>query len=93
MRLTTIVLDLPVVLAFAVAGQSSHYGSVTVSAVLLTAWPFAVGALVGWVVTGGAGWALRSLRAGAVIWPVTVILGMALRWRVIRTPCRRSSFS
>jgi len=80
MRLTTIVIDLLVVLAFAVAGQSSHYGAVTVSGVLLTAWPFAVGALVGWILTGGAGWALRSLRAGLVIWPVTLLVGMGLRW-------------
>ncbi|MGC0249075.1 DUF3054 domain-containing protein [Pseudactinotalea sp. Z1748] len=79
MRLVSIALDLLVVLAFAVAGRASHYDTVTPTGVLQTAWPFAVGALVAWVIAGRTRWALRSLRSGLLIWPITLALGMGLR--------------
>ena len=82
MRLTTLALDVAVVLVFAIAGRASHYDSVTPAGVLSTAWPFAVGLLIAWLAAGRTRWALRSLPAGLLIWPVTLLAGMAIRWLV-----------
>lgn len=79
MRLTTLALDLVVVLAFAFAGNRSHYGEVTMAGVLQTTWPFALALLAGWLIAGRTRWALRSLRSGLLIWLTTVIGGMLLR--------------
>lgn len=80
MRVTIGGLDLLVVLLFAVAGHASHYGAVTFAGVLGIAWPFAVGAIAGGTIVALAGWTMHHLRAALVIWPVTVTIGMALRW-------------
>lgn len=79
MRITTLALDLAVVLLFAIAGQASHYDAVTVSGVLGIAWPFAIGLVLAWLVAGRTRWSLRSLRTGVLIWPLTLVAGMAIR--------------
>lgn len=79
MRLTSLALDLLVVLAFAAFGRLSHYGELSALGVLETGWPFAVGMAIGWVLAGRSGRRLRGFRAGLLIWLLTLILGIALR--------------
>lgn len=80
MRVTVGGLDLLVVLLFAIAGHASHYGNVTIAGVWGIAWPFALGALAGSAVLAVAGRAGHHLRSGLVLWPITLAVGMALRW-------------
>lgn len=73
------VLDLALVAFFAVIGRLSHYGSLSLGGWWTTAWPFLVGALLGW-----AGLALLRrpgwwVSAGVVVWLVTLVGGMVLR--------------
>lgn len=79
MRATSIGLDIAVVLAFALAGRASHDEGLSLLGLADTAWPFLLGLVLGWVLVGRSRLALRSLRAGLIIWPVTVAAGMLLR--------------
>jgi hypothetical protein len=74
------VLDLVAVLVFAAAGKSSHAEHGGVVEVLVIAWPFAVGAAVGW----GAHLALRRtppVSASSGLWVAAgaVVVGHVLR--------------
>lgn len=80
MRLLAVLLDLLAVLVFAAAGRRSHEGEDGLLAVLDIAWPFAVGVAVGHLLLVALpALAPAAVRAGAVVWPVTVIVGMVLR--------------
>lgn len=75
----TAAVDAACVLAFAAAGRSSHARDGGVVGVLGTAWPFLVGAAVGWV-------AVRAWREPGRPWPTGVVVaatawlgGLALR--------------
>lgn len=77
--ITAGVCDVVCVIAFAVAGRSSHAHGVGVVGVLHTAWPFLAGAAIGWVVA-------RAWRSPVRLWPTTTIVwacawgaGMVLR--------------
>lgn len=73
-----IAADVAAVLVFAAAGRSAHGEAITVPGLLSTAGPF----LVGLVVAGllARGWrAPLAVRTGLVVWPVTVIVGLAVR--------------
>lgn len=72
-------VDLLALLVFAAIGRRSHAEGITVLGVLSTAWPFAVGAAVGWLVA-------RAWRRPVVLWPSGVaawlgalVVGMLLR--------------
>lgn len=70
--------DLAVVLAFAAVGRRSHGEEAAALEVLGVAWPFAVGAGLGWLATDG----IRrptSWRTGTGAWAGAVAGGMALR--------------
>lgn len=73
-----IVIDLVLVLVFAVIGRASHGEALSLSGIATTAWPFLVGCLVGSLV---AVLAMRVtwLTEGLVVWLVTVLVGMVLR--------------
>ena len=73
-----LVADLALVTVFAALGRSSH-GEDAVAA-LVTAWPFLVGAVVGWLVG-------RAWQRPAAVWPtgVTVWLGAEIVGMVLRT--------
>jgi hypothetical protein len=62
-RPTWLAVDLLALLVFATIGRRSHAEGITVAGVLSTAWPFAVGAVVGWLV-------VRAWRRPVAVWPV-----------------------
>lgn len=74
-----IAADLAAVVVFVLIGRRSHAESDTLTGLLHTAWPFLVGAVVGWLIARG--WrAPYSIRAtGLIVWLVCVALGMVLR--------------
>src|SRR3954451_379209 len=72
-------LDLACVLVFVLIGRASHSEGETLAGLARTAWPFLAGLGAGWAAVLGLRWSGATLRAGAVIWPVTVALGMVLR--------------
>lgn len=74
-----LALDMVALLVFAAIGRRSHAEGVTFGGVLTTAWPFAVGAVVGW-------FAARAWRRPVALWPSGVAawlgalaVGMLLR--------------
>ncbi|MEO5901967.1 MAG: DUF3054 domain-containing protein [Ilumatobacteraceae bacterium] len=76
------VLDVVAVVVFVAIGRRSHdeTGSV-VAGIAKVAAPFLIALVVGWVVARA--WrAPTTLSAIAVIWPITVALGMVLRHTV-----------
>jgi len=76
---TALVLDLCCVAAFVLIGRASHSEGETVAGVARTAWPFLVGLAIGWVAARGWRRPVSVRRAGAGVWIVTVLVGMALR--------------
>lgn len=83
MRLSLVALvDLGCVLVFAAIGRASHGEDVSPVGLAATAWPFAAGWLVGWVLVT----VVRTARARPVglgtavlVWVPTVVVGMLLR--------------
>ncbi len=74
------VLDVLVIVIFAAIGRASHSETHPVLESLFVAWPFLVGAAIGWAIAlGPIGRAATSLMAGLPIWLATVVIGMALR--------------
>ncbi|WP_308198502.1 DUF3054 domain-containing protein [Rhodococcus sp. ARC_M5] len=77
------VLDLLMVLLFAAIGRRSHDEATALSGLFHTAWPFVVGAAVGWVVTFALYRnkfdAFLVVPTGIVVWVTTVVVGMVLR--------------
>lgn len=72
--------DLLAVLVFAAIGRHTHGETGGAVGVLVTAWPFLVGAVVGWLVA--IGWHRRtpqSLADAVPVWVSTVAVGMVLR--------------
>lgn len=74
------VLDIAVVLLFAGIGRASHHEANPVLDSLVTAWPFLVGAAVGWLIARLA-WQVAPLtvRRGWPVWISAVAVGMILR--------------
>jgi hypothetical protein len=83
-----LLLDFAAIAIFAAVGRSSHAEGVTVVGVLITAWPFLVGCLVGTLVAriGQASYRI----SGILSWVSTVIIGMILR--VLTGPGTQLSF-
>ena len=72
-------LDACCIVVFVAIGRSSHHDGVTVGGMASTSWPFAVGALCGWI--AGRTWRhpVSVVPAGATIWVICVAVGMVLR--------------
>ncbi len=73
-----IVIDLVLVVVFAVVGRASHGETLSLSGVVVTGWPFLVACLIGSVLAClvlRLGW----LREGLLVWAITVVVGMLLR--------------
>ena len=78
--LVAFLLDVLLVIVFAAAGRASHDEANPVLGALLTAWPFLVGTVIGWVVVRllRKSWPLE-VGPGITIWFSTVLIGMGLR--------------
>lgn len=74
-----VAADLAAVVVFVLIGRRSHAETDALSGLLHTAWPFLLGAVVGWLVARG--WrAPYSIRpTGIVVWLACVVVGMVLR--------------
>lgn len=73
-------LDLILVLVFAAIGRAEHDKGNVVLGVLDTAWPFLVGAAIGWgLVHQLSGREATSIGPGITVWLSTVLFGMILR--------------
>jgi len=73
-------VDLALVLVFAAVGRASHDEGNAVVGTLATAWPFLVGAVVGWALVRALShrWPL-TVGAGISVAVATVVGGMLLR--------------
>ncbi|PZS28343.1 MAG: DUF3054 domain-containing protein [Pseudonocardiales bacterium] len=70
--------DVLAVLVFAAVGRTSHAEGVNALGVLITAVPFLLGLLVGWLV--GRAWRTPlRLPVGVVVWVGTVVVGFGVR--------------
>lgn len=76
---TAAVLDLIVLLVFVVIGRSSHAEGLTIGGLAETAWPFLLGAVLGWLACRAWRAPLSVHRTGVPIWLATLVLGMLLR--------------
>ncbi|MBY4127255.1 DUF3054 domain-containing protein [Rhodococcus fascians] len=77
------VIDLLMVVLFAAIGRRSHEETAALSGLVHTAWPFVVGAAIGWIVTFALYRnkfdAFLIVPTGIVVWVTTVAVGMVLR--------------
>lgn len=67
--------DIIAVLVFAVLARMAH-GGLGLVAILDTFWPFAIGALGGWLLTRSKD--QFALGSGAIVWLCTAIVGLAI---------------
>jgi hypothetical protein len=74
-----VALDALCVLVFCTVGRRSHSEGLTVAGVAETAWPFLVGAAVGWVISRGWRRPASVAPTGLAVWAGTVAVGMLLR--------------
>ena len=72
------LLDLAVVVAFAAIGRASHDSDV-LGGLWMTAWPFLVGLVGGWLIARAWRRPLTVIRTGIPVWLSTVVIGMLLR--------------
>lgn len=70
--------DLVVIVVFVAVGRRTHHTGGAVAGFLRVLWPFLVGLVAGWLVTGLASVPLAWRRA-VPAWLVTVGVGVALR--------------
>ena len=85
----SLLLDFAAIAIFAAIGRSSHAEGLSLPGVLITAWPFLAGCLVGTVVARV--WRLAYWPSAIVIWISTVAVGMILR--VLSGPGTQLSFT
>jgi hypothetical protein len=71
--------DIIGVLLFCTVGRRSHAEGLTVAGVADTAWPFLVGAAVGWLVSRAWRQPAALVPTGVAVWLSTVVVGMLLR--------------
>ncbi len=81
-RATTVTIaagaDVLAVLVFAALGRSSHAEGVDAFGVLITAMPFLLGLLVGWLAVRAWRAPLR-LPVGVAVWAGVVVVGLGVR--------------
>lgn len=73
-------LDAGFILLFSALGRNTHAQGLDVSGILATAGPFLAAAAIGWLVTRAWRTPFGIWPAGVVIWLLTVVGGLALRW-------------
>lgn len=71
------------VVLFAAIGRRSHAEATALSSLFHTAWPFVVGAAIGWIIAFALYRnkfdAFLIVPTGIVVWVMTVAVGMVLR--------------
>ena len=80
----SVLADLVAVVFFVVVGRLSHDESLSASGLLRTGWPFVIGIVGGYVGIALTRWPVLSLRGGTVIAVKTFIIGLVLRYGVVR---------
>jgi hypothetical protein len=73
-----LVVDAVLVLVFAAIGRASH-GEDVFGGLFVTAWPFLVGLVLGWLVAQAWRAPFDPWRTGLPVWAITVAGGMLLR--------------
>lgn len=73
------VIDIVLVIVFALVGRSSHAEAASLTGLWTTAYPFLAGWLVGSLVVRSWRHPLRLWPTGVVVWVLTVAVGMLLR--------------
>ena len=71
--------DIIGVLLFCAIGRRSHAEGLTVAGVAQTAWPFLIGAAVGWLLSRAWRRPTAVVPTGVAVWVCTVAVGMLLR--------------
>ncbi len=75
-----LIVDLLLVVVFAVIGRMSHAEGLSLAGIVTTGWPFVLGLLFAWVLVTLFRWKpWRPFPAGVFVWIVTVGGGMLLR--------------
>lgn len=70
--------DVACILVFVAIGRRNHDEGVTLAGIAETAWPFLTGLAVGWLLARA--WRQpTALRTGAMVWPITIVIGMGIR--------------
>jgi hypothetical protein len=77
-----VLADLVAVLVFVTVGRHSHGEPLSMSGLLETGWPFAIGVVGGYIGIALTRWPLLSLRGGAVIVGKTAVIGLVLRYGI-----------
>jgi hypothetical protein len=77
--LSQVVIDILVVVLFVGIGRSNHHHGESISGIVSTTWPFAVGLAVGWLIVFVRHQDGVSIGAGLEILVSTVAVGMILR--------------
>lgn len=73
------LLDLAVVILFVLAGRRTHDSALVSLGTLHALWPFVASLVLAWALTRLLDLPLRGLRAGVLVWLVTLVPGMVLR--------------
>ena len=80
----SVLADLVAVAFFVIVGRLSHDESLSASGLLRTGWPFVVGVVGGYVGIALTRWPALSLRGGTLIAVKTFVIGLVLRYGVVR---------
>lgn len=73
------VIDVALIVVFALIGRSSHGETNSLGALWTTAYPFLAGWAIAYVTSGAWARPLRTWPTGVVAWILTVFVGMAIR--------------
>ncbi len=71
--------DLVLVVLFSAIGMRTHEGGFTIAGLLGVAWPFAAGAVIGWLVARAWRRPAGMWPAGVLVWLFAVVAGLILR--------------
>lgn len=71
--------DLVLILVFAAIGRDAHARGDIIGGAFLTAWPFLVGAALGWLALRVWARPFAIWPSGVAVWLGAVVVGMALR--------------
>lgn len=74
-----IVLDVVLVVVFAIIGRSSHHEALSLVGILTTSWPFLAGLVIGWVASQAWWRPFGVALPGISIWIITLVGGMLFR--------------